>query len=156
MKMLFGPILQKHKGQAFDPTATLLRCAAYIIYHSDLLLSVMVGNPGHYFTKTIVLHNKDLLEQLSLLVTTTAIKGVVDAPTSIPPHVEHAKQIKKILTHIISLCEIKKEKPAMLVSTIEEVIDKRYMTLVILHVHDYVKSWLIIKPNQLTLLMVGY
>ena len=125
MVMLFGPILQKHKGQTFDPTAILLPCAACIVYYSDLLLSVIISHPGHDFTKIVILHGKNLLEQLLLLVTTTATKGVIDTPTGIPPHVEHAIQMKEILTQVISLCEIQKEPTATLVSTVEEAIDKK-------------------------------
>ena len=109
MKMLFGPILVKHKGQTFDPTAMLLRCAACIIYHSDSLFNTMISQPGHDFTKIVILHDKDILGRLLLLVTTLPTKGVMETPTGIPPHVEHATQMKEILSQVISLCEIQKE-----------------------------------------------
>ena len=62
MNMLFGPIMRKHRGRDYDPTAMLLRCAACIVYHSDSLLDEMVCHPGHDFTKIAILHDKDLLE----------------------------------------------------------------------------------------------
>ena len=125
MNMLFGPILQKHRGSNFDHTAMLLRCAACIIYHSDSLLNKMISHPGHDFTKIVILHDKDLFERLSHLVTTAPTNGVMDTPTGIPPHVEHATQMKEILSQVISFCEIQKEQTSTLVSTIEKAIDEK-------------------------------
>lgn len=125
MNMLFGPILRKHKGCDYDPTAMLLRCTACIVYHSDALLNQMISHPGHGFTKIVLLHEKDLLERLSHFVTTLPTDGVMDKPTGIPPHVEHAAQMKEILSQVISICEIQKEQTSTLVSTIEKAIDEK-------------------------------
>ena len=103
MELLFGPILRKHTGCEYRPTALLLRCAACVVYHLDSLLSKMVSHPGHDFTKIAILHNKYLLDRLSLLVTTAPTNGVMNKPTGIPPNVELATQMEENLSHVISL-----------------------------------------------------
>ena len=125
MELLFGPILRKHADCESRPTALLLRCAACIVYHSDSLLSKMVSNPGHDFTKIAILHNKDLLDRLSLLVSTAPTNVVMNKPTGIPPHVELATQMKEVLSHVISLAQIQKDQTSTLVSTIEKAIDEK-------------------------------
>ena len=118
MELLFGPVLRKHAGCEARPTGLLLRCAACIVYHSDSLVSKMVSHPGHDFTKIVILHDKNLLDRLSLLVTTAPTNGVMNKPTGIPPHIELATQMKEILSHVISLAEIQKDQTSSLVSTI--------------------------------------
>ena len=85
----------------------------------------MVSHPGHSFTRIVILHDKNLLERLSHLVTTVPTNGVMDKPTGIPPHVEHAAQMKEILSQVISICEIQKEQTSTLLSTVEKAIDDK-------------------------------
>ena len=104
MTLLSGPILAKHGGSASDPTAMLLRCAAYIVYHYEsLFISNGYSHPGHSFTKIAILHDRDLLQRLCDLVTTDPTYGVMHKATGIPPHVGLASKIKEILSQTIIL-----------------------------------------------------
>lgn len=68
MSLSLSPILAKHDGSTFDPTAILLRYATYIVYHSESILSQIVRHTGHRFTKLTILHDRDLLGNFAILL----------------------------------------------------------------------------------------
>ena len=97
MQMMYEPIIKNYEHQPNNPTAILLRCLACIVYHADSLVEVMVGCPSHDFAKLSILHEKPLLSRLHLLVTVDATDGVMTTATGIPPHIELANQVQKVL-----------------------------------------------------------
>ncbi len=97
MEMLYQSVLVKYSQQPNDPTPMLLRCLACIIYHVDSLLEVMVMNPGHDFSKLAILHDPQLIAELKPLVTTEPTPGIMTMATGIPPHIELANQVQKVL-----------------------------------------------------------
>ena len=97
MTMMYGPIMKNYVGKPNDPTPILTRCLACIIHHVDSLVEVMTKIPGHDFNNLCMLHDKDLIRNLKPLVTTEPTPGVMTTPTGIPPHIELASQVQKIL-----------------------------------------------------------
>jgi hypothetical protein len=57
----------------------------------------MVQNPGHDFSKLSILHDHELMLNLKQLVTTEPTPGIMTVATGIPPHIELASQVQKIL-----------------------------------------------------------
>ena len=94
MEMLYGPILDAYEGKPNDPSALILRCFPSLIHHSDKLITVMVENPGHDFTKMPLLHDRELLHKLKALVTLEPTINIMDVATGIPPHVSLAVQTR--------------------------------------------------------------
>ena len=97
MRSLYGPILEAYAGRKENPSAVLLRCLACIVYHSDSLRKTWVKYPGHDFCKLTILHDSVLLNDLKQLVTLQPTKGVLLAPTGIPPHIGLAVQVSEVL-----------------------------------------------------------
>ena len=97
MQMLCGPILTSYKEKPNDPTPMLIRCFACVIYHIDSLKAMMVKCPGHDFAKLPLLHDYQLIAQLKPLVTTDPTEGIMAVATGIPPHIELANLVVKLL-----------------------------------------------------------
>ena len=97
MEMKFGSILCTHSNAPNNPTSILLQCLASIIYHSEDLIKIMISNPLHDFNKISILNNKDLLSKLKELVTIEKIPGVIETPSGIPPHIEVAVMMQKVM-----------------------------------------------------------
>ena len=98
MTMTYGTIMEAYAGQRKEnPSGVLLRCLACIVYHSDQLRRTWVKFPGHDFCKLTLLQDSLLLANLKQLVTVEPTKGVILAPTGIPPHIGLAVQISEVL-----------------------------------------------------------
>jgi len=97
MRSLYGPIMDGYTGRKENPSGILLRCLACIVYHSDSLRKTWVKYPGHDFSKLTILHDSLLLDDLKQLVTLQPTKGVLQAPTGIPPHIGLAVQVSEVL-----------------------------------------------------------
>jgi hypothetical protein len=95
MHTMHQPILKNCAHESNNPTNILLRCLACIAYHADGLVKVMVGCPGHDFSKLTVLHDKPLLSRLHLLVTVDVTDGVTTTTTGTSPLIELANQVQK-------------------------------------------------------------
>ena len=78
----------------------LLRCFASIIHHSAGLITMKNTFRGHVFNKLAILDNHDLLRELQNLVTTDPTPGVIETPTGIPPHVNHARLLKNVIDNL--------------------------------------------------------
>jgi hypothetical protein len=63
----------------------------------------MLKYPGHDFVKIPILHDEALLVELRMLVTTQPTAGVMTTPTGIPPHVELATNVQKLLGMVTDL-----------------------------------------------------
>jgi hypothetical protein len=97
MDLMYGPILVAWRGKGVrDFTGILLRVLPSVIHHSDFLDDWMRRIPGHPFCSIPLLHRRDLLLRLKGLVTTNATDSMKIA-TGIPPHIDHARQIKKCI-----------------------------------------------------------
>lgn len=97
MDLMYGPILTAWRGKGVrDITAILLRVLPSVVHHSDFLDDWMRRVPGHPFSSIPLLHRRDLLLRLKGLVTTKATESMKVA-TGIPPHIEHARQMKKCI-----------------------------------------------------------
>jgi hypothetical protein len=103
----------------------LLRCLACVVYHSDALLDVMVEFPGHEFTNVSILHNRELLDGLKILVTTDPVLEVMSVATGIPPHVGMAQQLGTILDVMTDLVEKFGEHGNNLMEKVEEALDTK-------------------------------
>ena len=103
MDMMFSPVLEAYKRKANDPTAILLRCLACVVHHSVEIKKTMLQYPGHGFVKITILHDEELLVELRMLVTTEPTVGVMTTPTGVPPHVELATNVQKLLSMVTQL-----------------------------------------------------
>jgi hypothetical protein len=108
MHLMYGPILRKWSDHEVDPTGLLLRCLPSVVWHSDFLKEWARTIPGHSFALIPLLNNESLLQELKKLVTTEPTESMKVA-TGIPPHINNAILIKKILNLCIgTLEEVKK------------------------------------------------
>ncbi|KAI2510970.1 hypothetical protein MHU86_3442 [Fragilaria crotonensis] len=108
MQLMYGPILRQWSGHEVDPTGLLLRCLASVVWHSDFLKKWARNVPGHSFATIPLLNNASLLQGLKGLVTIQPTESM-KVSSGIPPHVNNAILIKKILDLCIgTLEEVKK------------------------------------------------
>jgi hypothetical protein len=64
----------------------------------------MLQYPGHNFVKIPILHDEELLVELRMIITTPEPSvGVMTTPTGIPPHVELATNVQKLLSMVTEL-----------------------------------------------------
>ncbi|KAI2498280.1 hypothetical protein MHU86_16207 [Fragilaria crotonensis] len=96
MHLMYGPILQRWSGNSINPTGLLLRLLPAVIHHSEFLYDWIRKVPGHPFGLIPLLHDKDLLLNLKALVTTEPTESMKTA-TGIPPHIQSAVMVKKVL-----------------------------------------------------------
>jgi hypothetical protein len=104
----------------------LLLCSlAALVYHVEEILEVIIMNPGHPFTWISILHNPALLDALKNLVTTDPTPGVLVKATGIPPHIQQAVMLSKVLkelTHLTSAFELHKEE---VVKAVDDAIENK-------------------------------
>ena len=123
MQSMFGPILQQEGAD--QRSGILLRCLACIVFHSKNLSATMVEYPGHDFTKLTILHNVPLLNELKDLVTIEPTKGVLVAPTGIPPHIGLAVQVAEVLDTLGDLVRQFGEHGDNLMLAVEEALENK-------------------------------
>lgn len=121
MEMTFGGMLEEHPG--FVPV--LLRTFACIVYHSQGLIEQMVRCPGHDFAKLALLHDRDLLDELMLLVTIDPTEGVMMERTGIPPHVNHARQLGLLMEQMGMLMDTVSSQNETLVTSVTTALENR-------------------------------
>jgi hypothetical protein len=133
MHLMYGPILKEQEDGGGGSTTRhgaghrsgiLLRCLASIVFHSKHLAATMVKYPGHDFSKLAILHNPSLLKQLKELVTVEPTKGVLVAPTGIPPHVGLAVQVAEVLDTLGDLVTRFEEHGDTLMIAVEEAVER--------------------------------
>jgi hypothetical protein len=126
MDRLYGRIMAQYKNTPEDPMAMLLRCLACIVYHSESILATMFANPGHDFSKILILHADQVqLHDLRLLVTTEPTPEVMATPTRIPPHVELASQLKEILNNVTKVVTSLQEQTTRITEAVKTAIDEK-------------------------------
>lgn len=125
MRLSFQPIMTNYAGQPNDPTAMLLRCLACIVHHADSLLEFMVEHPGHDFSKLAILHDRQLLGRLQELVTTEPTAGIMTTPTGIPPHIELATQVQKVLDLATQLLGKMGQQTAEVIEAVQNAIEEK-------------------------------
>jgi hypothetical protein len=125
MGMMFHSVIANCEGQSNNPTPMLLRCLACVVYHADSMLEVMVNTPGHDFSKIPVFHDKPLLEKLQELVTTDPTEGTMAVPTGIPPHVELASQVQKVLDLTTKLLANMGEQTGSVIEAVHKAIEEK-------------------------------
>ena len=97
MYMMYGPILEKYKGNAeINPTGLLLMVLASVIYHSSWISEIIIKKPGHPFSLMPLMNNPQLLERLRGKVG-LKVGGQVSRITGIPPHIQNAILCTKLL-----------------------------------------------------------
>jgi hypothetical protein len=121
MLMMFATILQKWKSTQSDPTGLLLLCLAAVVYQSNWLKKVIHENPGHPFGNIPILQNETLLCELKELVTVEA-EGQITRPTGIPPHIEQAKVLRKVL----NVCEETLRDVQSMANTVKDAVCEAY------------------------------
>ena len=103
----------------------LLRCFACVIYHVDNLIDTMVKIPGHDFTKLSLLHDHQLIAQLKPLVTTDPTEGIMTVATGIPPHIELAKQVVKVLDATTDIAHKFDGQTTNLIQAVKDAIENK-------------------------------
>ena len=121
MTLVYRPILRQWGGTVMDPTGLLLRLLPSIVHHSDFLFQVIRSVPAHPFSSIPLLQNPDLLLQLKDLITLEPTDNMKTA-TGIPPHINLAVMMKKLL----SCCtETLKEVKNMVVN-VQDAVNEAY------------------------------
>jgi len=123
MQMLYGPVLASYKDKPNDPTPMLLRCFTCVIYHVDSLMGTMVKFPGHDFAKLLLLHDHQLIAQLKSLGTTDPTEGIMTVATDIPPHIELANQVMKVLETTKDITRKIDEQTSKLIDAVKDAIE---------------------------------
>jgi hypothetical protein len=85
----------------------------------------MVANPGHNFSKILLLHDQELLHDLHLLVKTEPTPEVMATPTGIPPHVKLASQLQAILTNVTKVVSSLREQTIWITEAVKTAIDEK-------------------------------
>jgi hypothetical protein len=88
-------------------------------------LGCMVTNPGHNFSKILILHDQDLLRELRPLVTTDPTPKVMAMSTGIPPRMELACQMKKILSTVSEIFINLRDQTAQIIEAVKTAIDEK-------------------------------
>ena len=99
MEMTSGTTINEHP----DFVPILLRCFACIVFHGDKLIEQMTSRPGYDLNNLRILHNRELLNGLFLLVTTEPTEDVLTVPTGIPPHITQSRAMKNNLEYLIKI-----------------------------------------------------
>ena len=125
MEMTFGSILRTHSNAPNNPTSILLRCLASIIYHSEDLIKIMISNPLHDFNKISILNKKDLLLELKELVTVEPTPGVIETPSGIPPHIEVAVMMQKVMNKSYEIFSTIQNQTMILIQAVKDAIEAK-------------------------------
>jgi len=97
MAIAFGDVLTAWSETAFDPSGVLSLVFASLVYHSEWLIDIKTKYENHPFNKLAILDNIELLDELRRDHLTFEANDHVGIATGIPPHISHAKDIKKVL-----------------------------------------------------------
>jgi hypothetical protein len=127
MRSMYGPIMDAYAGRKENPSGILLRCLACIVIHSDSLRKTWVKYPGHDFCKLTILHDSLLMNELKQLVTLQPTKGVLLAPTGIPPHIGLAVQVSDVLDSLGELVNKFGEHGDNLMLAVDAALEDRAM-----------------------------
>ena len=125
MQLMYGPILRRWSGHEVDPSGLLLRCLASVVWHSDFLKWARKV-PGHSFSTIPLLNNEPLLHKLKELVTTEPTESM-KVPTGIPPHVNNAIVMKKVLDLCIDTLEEVKALTTRVQTAVSEAYEAKAM-----------------------------
>ena len=97
MELCYGTILDTWAtNNKSDPTGILLLFLASIVWHLDWIQTIVVANPNHQFAALPILQKSELMMHLRDLVTLEPTDSMPKA-TGIPPHVEQAVLMEKLL-----------------------------------------------------------
>ena len=97
MAIAFGDVLTAWSETAFDPSGILSLVFASLVHHSEWLIEIKTEYENHPFNKLAILDNIELLEELRRDHLTFDANDHVGIATGVPPHISHAKDIKKVL-----------------------------------------------------------
>jgi len=121
MSLCFALILEKHPQTG----GLLLRGLACIIHHSDAMFESAQGVSGHDFHRIPIFQRPELLSRLKGLVTTKPTDGVMTKATGIPPHIEQAVLMKKVLMNIGDIATRLETIGDRVVEAVERAIDQK-------------------------------
>lgn len=124
MIMMYGSILDTWKDTANDPTGVLLLCLASVVHHSGWLQTVVSQSPSHPFNAIPLLNNSALIDRLQTLVTCNKTDSMKVA-TGIPPHIEQAITMQKLLTVCTKTLETVCEQTIRMKETMTEALEER-------------------------------
>jgi len=125
MQMLHVPILTSCKEKPNDPTPMLIRCFACVIYLIDSLKAMMVKCPGHDFAKLPLLDDHQLIAQLKPLVTTDPTEGIMAVAAGIPPQIELANLVVKLLDTTGDIHNKFDAQTTMLIDAVKDAIENK-------------------------------
>ena len=125
MDISFGPILRKHQSTSHDPTAILLRSLACFVWYLDDIFKEGEKHHGHYFNHIPLFQDLPLLNGLKELVTTSVTPGVMERATGIPPHIEQAVTMKKMMERLEDVVRLMKNQSDHFVAKVGQVIEDK-------------------------------
>ena len=96
MNQMHGPILARFKDSTSNPYGILLLFLASVVYHENWIKGYISRNSNHSFLKIPMLHNSNLMSQLRSKVSTEP-SNVIKRATGIPPHVQAAVTMHKLI-----------------------------------------------------------
>ena len=118
MTITFGQILKKFPAMQ----SCLLLFLASIVYHQSFLRKYIATNPKHPFINITILHQQDLLKELTALVTLEPC-GEVKKATGVPRHHKLLKLIGKIVKGNTQVLELVKKEVASIPTLVRESIN---------------------------------
>ena len=93
---MYGPILSKWDNIPQDPTGTLLRYLASIVFHFKWIQKTANLSTDYHFNAIPLLFKPNLVDALKPLMMTEP-SSVIKEATCIPPHVEHCSMLQFLL-----------------------------------------------------------
>ena len=96
LELMYATILLNHPASS----GVLVRLLASVVHHTNWLIGVSSGNPGHPFCAIPLLQNPALLLRLQLKVTVKPTPTMKQA-TGVPPHVAQLN----LMTSLLELCQ---------------------------------------------------
>ena len=126
MQLMYGTILRRWSGHEVDPTGLLLRCLASVVWHSNFLKQWARNVPGHAFATIPLLNNEPLMQGLKAFVTTEPTESM-KVPTGVPPHINNAILIKRILDLCINTLDEVKTLTKSVKAAVSEAYEEKAM-----------------------------
>ena len=85
----------------------------------------MIEIPGHNFSKLVFLHQNELRTELKKLVTTDPTPGIMIRTSGVPPHIEHTRELRKVLEEVKVITKLFEKQTDVLVGKVCDAIDQK-------------------------------
>ena len=92
---------------------------------ADHLIKKMIKIPGHNFSKQAFLHQNKLRTELKKLVTTDPTPGIIIRTSGVPPHIEHTRELRKVLEEVKVITKLFEKQTDVLVGKVCDAINQK-------------------------------